>query len=72
MRRQAVQSSALKSIGYDAEEHILELEFRENGDVWQYANVKPATYKRFLDSESRGNFFSTKIRGKYPEKKVSG
>lgn len=70
MRRRAVQSSALQSIGYDAEKHILELEFKDNGGVWQYFNFKPAAYKKFVNSESLGHFFVTRIKGKYPEEKV--
>ncbi|RYU90806.1 KTSC domain-containing protein [Mucilaginibacter terrigena] len=69
MRRQAVQSSALKSIGYNTEKFILELEFREGG-VWQYFKFKPGAYKKFTSSESLGNFFVTKIKGKYREEKV--
>ncbi|MES2060664.1 MAG: KTSC domain-containing protein [Bacteroidota bacterium] len=70
MRRRAVNSSALQSIGYDTEKHILELEFREHGDVWQYFNFKPAAYKKFTNSPSLGHFFVTRIKGKYPEEKV--
>jgi hypothetical protein len=70
MQRQPVQSSALQSIGYDAETHTLELEFHENSGVWQYFNFKPSALKKFLSSESLGNFFVTKIKGKYPEKRV--
>lgn len=70
MRRRAVNSSALQSIGYDAEKYILELEFRDNGDVWQYFNFKPAAYKKFVNAVSLGNFFATRIKGKYDEEKV--
>jgi len=70
MRRRAVNSSALQSIGYDAEKHILELEFRENGGVWQYFNFKPAAYKKFVNSQSLGNFFVNRIKGKYDEERV--
>lgn len=70
MRRRAVNSSALQSIGYDAEKHILELEFRDEGGVWQYFNFKPAAYKKFVNSESLGHFFVTRIKGKYLEEKI--
>lgn len=70
MRRRKVQSSALQSIGYDPEQQILELEFRDNGGVWQYFNFKQASYKKFVNAESLGNFFVTRIKGKYPEEKV--
>jgi hypothetical protein len=70
MHRQVVHSSALQSIGYNAKEHILELEFKHNGGVWQYFNFKPAAYKKFMNSSSLGHFFVTRIKGKYPEEKV--
>jgi hypothetical protein len=70
MHRQPVQSSALQSIGYDAETHTLELEFHENSGIWQYSNFKPAALKKFLRSESLGNFFVTQIKGKYKETRV--
>lgn len=70
MERHFVQSSALNSIGYDQDARILELEFRENGGVWQYFGFPLSTYKRFINAESLGNFFVTRIKGKYPELKV--
>lgn len=70
MQRQPVQSSALESIGYDAETRTLELEFKEHSGVWQYFNFKPAALKKFLGSPSPGNFFVTKIKGKYKERKI--
>nr|WP_294941538.1 KTSC domain-containing protein [uncultured Mucilaginibacter sp.] len=70
MHRQPVQSSALQSIGYDEETHTLELEFHENSGIWQYSHFKPAALKKFLNSESLGNFFVAQIKGKYKEKRV--
>jgi hypothetical protein len=70
MQRLAVQSSALSSVGYDLEAKILELEFRENGGVWQYFGFPLSAYKKFINSDSLGHFFVTHIKGKYPELKV--
>ncbi|TSD67796.1 KTSC domain-containing protein [Inquilinus sp. KBS0705] len=70
MHRQQVQSSALQSVGYDAATNTLELEFKEHSGVWQYLNVKPQTFRRFIKSDSLGRFFVTKIKGKYPEFKI--
>lgn len=70
MERHLVQSSALSSVGYDPDARILELEFRENGGVWQYFGFSLSAYKRFINAESLGNFFATRIKGKYPELKV--
>ena len=70
MHRQPVQSTALQSIGYDAKAKILELEFRDNGGVWQYFGFTQSAYKKFIHSASLGNFFVTRIKGKYHEEKV--
>jgi len=70
MKRHHVESSALESVGYDRERKILELEFRDNGGVWQYLNLPPSVYNKFNRAKSRGKFFVTKIKGKYPEEKI--
>ncbi|MEO6148701.1 MAG: KTSC domain-containing protein [Mucilaginibacter sp.] len=70
MKRHHVDSSALQSIGYDAEQQTLELEFRDNGGVWQYFGLPPSVYKRFIQAESLGRFFVKKIKGKFSEQKV--
>ncbi|SDI20225.1 KTSC domain-containing protein [Mucilaginibacter sp. P25] len=70
MQRLTVQSSALSSVGYDPEARILELEFRENGGVWQYFGFPLSAYNKFINSDSLGHFFVTHIKGKYPELKV--
>lgn len=70
MRRHKVTSSALESVGYDPDRHILELEFRDNGGVWQYFDFKPAAYKKFVKADSLGNFFVNRIKNKYREEKV--
>jgi hypothetical protein len=70
MKRHYVQSSALQSVGYDADRKILELEFRDNGGVWQYFKLPSSVYRRFINSESLGNYFVTRIKGKYREMKV--
>ncbi|SDD60157.1 KTSC domain-containing protein [Mucilaginibacter pineti] len=70
MQRQYVESSALNSAGYDPNAKILELEFRDSGGIWQYFGFQPSTYKKFISSESLGNFFVTRIKGKYPELRI--
>ena len=45
MRRQAVVSSMLHSIGYDAAHRSLEIEFASGGTVYEYLDV-PANEHR--------------------------
>ena len=69
MERHYVHSSALQSVGYDPVKRILELKFKDDG-VWQYFSFPPSAYKRFSHADSLGNYFVTKIKGKYPEIRV--
>jgi len=71
MRRFQINSSVFKSVGYDRDARILELEFRDTGNVWQYHSFPPLAYKKFINSESRGHFFTTLIRNKYPAVQVA-
>lgn len=71
MRRHYIQSSVFVSVGYDREARILELEFKDDGGIWQYINFPPMAYKKFINSESRGHFFTTRIRNKYQEIQVA-
>ena len=61
MERHPVKSTNVKSVGYDAEEKVLELEFRSGG-VYQYAGVQPEMYADLLDAESVGRFVSQVVR----------
>lgn len=70
MKRHYVQSSALQSVGYDPGRKILEIEFRDNGGVWQYFKLPPSVYDKFMHAESLGNYFVTRIKGKYREEKI--
>lgn len=70
MKRRFVQSSAIKTVGYDAEKHILEIGFHNENAVWRYYDLPEEVYAAFVKAESKGNFFVTKIKGKYTEKRV--
>jgi hypothetical protein len=39
MQRLPVESSSVVSIGYASQERVLELEFRQSGEVYQYFDV---------------------------------
>lgn len=67
MNRNPVQSSNIKSMGYEG--GTLEIEF-SNGTVYSYANVPPETYKAMTEAKSVGSFFSFAIRGKFEGVKV--
>jgi hypothetical protein len=65
MQRVPVESRSIATIGYDPEQLILELEFRETGEIYQYFDVPPEQYDAFLKAESKGTHLNKefKLRG---------
>lgn len=61
MERQSVESSNLASIGYDAENEILEVEFKHGG-VYQYFDVPENVYEELMDADSHGQYFDRNIK----------
>ena len=61
MKRQSVESSNLASIGYDAENEILEIEFNHGG-VYQYFDVPKNVYEELMNADSQGQYFDRNIK----------
>ena len=70
MRRMKVDSSAVRSVGYDVEQRALEVEF-ENGGVYRYADVPPEEVVALLEADSIGRYMNTHIKARYPAERVS-
>lgn len=64
MERKPVKSSAIKSIGHDAEKKILEIEFH-GGKVYHYHDFTADHFTDFQKAESIGRHFAAKIVGKF-------
>lgn len=69
MKRQSVESSNLASVGYDAENEILEVEFKHGG-VYQYFDVPQNVYEELMNASSHGVYFSANIRNDYDYQKM--
>lgn len=69
MERQAVDSSAIASVGYDSASKILEVEFH-SGRVYQYYNVPKVIYDNLMTQTSVGSYFNTNIRNSYAYSRV--
>ena len=65
MRRKPVDSSTMRSVGYEAESRILEIEF-DSGAVYQYLDVPLRRYEELQAAESKGRYFNSEIRDSYP------
>lgn len=61
MQRQYVDSSNLRSVGYDAEQQILEIEFA-SGSVYQYFDVPAAVYEALMSASSKSAYHSQWIK----------
>lgn len=66
-----VESSNIKSIGYDGESRTLEVAFL-NGGVYRYADVPATSYAALMAAESKGSHFAAHIRPHYRATKVEG
>jgi hypothetical protein len=70
MDRIPVESSMLRSVGFDAESETLELEFVK-GDVWQYFGVPLEVYQHLMRADSHGSYARSFVIGQYDERRVS-
>lgn len=61
MKRVAVDSSGIQTVGYDPAKKILEVEFI-NDHVYRYSGIPEMLYLRLMNASSKGAFFNKKIR----------
>ena len=69
MERQPVKSRILRSVGYDDNTKILEIEF-QNGLVYQFLNVPLKVYTDLIRSSEIGKYFTEKVRSRFQTKQV--
>lgn len=68
---ESVQSSALIGYGYDAAREVLAVQFPK-GPIWHYAQVSPDVAAEFGAATSKGQFFASTIKGRFPGRRVTG
>jgi hypothetical protein len=64
MRREAVESTTMRSVGYESKSKILEIEF-QSGEVYQYLGVPKTVHGGLLRAKSKGQYFNGEIRDDY-------
>ena len=69
MNRDHVESSNIKSIGYDSKSQTLEIEFL-NGSVYQYFDVPEHIFEELMGADSQGKYLASNIKGYYRYSKV--
>ena len=70
MKRTPVQSSVIKSLGYDEATSRLEVEFVREGDVYEYRMVPASTYRELMQAESLGAYFDLHVRHTFPYTRI--
>jgi len=70
MNRSPVSSSNLVSVGYDAGQRLLEIEFK-GGRVYQYTGVPERVYSGLMNASSHGSYFHKHIRDRYPTRQIT-
>ena len=64
IEREAVNSTSIAGIGYHARLKVLEIAFR-SGAVYRYVAVPPAIFEGLTKAESKGCYFTQRIRGRF-------
>jgi hypothetical protein len=59
MKRESIESEAIASMGYDPMWQVLEIEFRESREIYDYFGVPPDEYSAFVSAESKGTYLNT-------------
>ena len=69
MERKRVNSSRIRSAGYDSQQQLLEIEFSD-GRIVSYRGVSPEVNRQFMNAPSPVSFYEDKIAENYPESRV--
>ncbi len=70
MERKYIESSMIRSIGFDPSSSTLEIEFN-SGAIWQYYDFPESQWYKFENAESQGKYFLMEIKNQYVEARIS-
>ncbi len=65
MERQPVDSSLIRSVGYDLLESTLEVELVDSGRLYEFFDVPFSVYSELMEAESKGSYFNDFIKDLY-------
>lgn len=69
MERKKVSSDKIRSIGYDARNQVLEIEFSD-GKIVQYAGVPSEVHRRLMAAPTIVSYFRDNIEDEYSAKRL--
>ena len=64
MKRERVDSTTVRSIGYDPRRRELDVEFLESGVVYRYLEVPAEEHTAFMAADSKGTYLNTVFKPK--------
>jgi hypothetical protein len=73
MKRELVESSNIRSIGFKAEERnfgTLEVEFIQNNALYRIKDFPASLHKSFMEAKSKGQFYNDFLKNKFVVQKV--
>lgn len=69
MYRRPVDSTLIRSVGYDLPGSVLEVEFAD-GNVYEYYDVALTIYSELMAAESVGSYFNDHVKDMYAYSRV--
>ena len=71
MDRKKINSSSIRSIGFDERNRVLEVEFND-GRIMQYSGVAPEVHRRLMSAPSPVSYFRDNIEESFSAKRIKG
>jgi KTSC domain len=69
MERKKVNSSGIRSVGYDRNSQTLEVELTD-GSIWQYSKVPGEVERRFMAAPSMVSYYRDNIEENYSRRRI--
>jgi YD repeat-containing protein len=69
MERKKVSSSQIRSVGYDANSQLLEVELSD-GTIWQYSRVPSEMYRRLMAAPTIATYYRDQIEEEFGRKRL--
>jgi len=69
MERKKVNSSLIRSVGYEPSSQMLEIELSD-GSVWQYSKVPSEVHRRLMAAPSMVSFYRDQIEEEYSRRRL--
>jgi hypothetical protein len=70
VNRVPVNSSRVRSVGYDSETRELEIEFNSSGFVYRYSDVPRYVFDDIMSAPNVGHYVARYVKGKYSSEKL--